>query len=86
VRCGQHHSSFRETSRLIPSEAVGIEGLNRNGKPLRHPKSGATLNSSTAGWKAMLGLAKYQLSSEKLQGRAGTCPCEFDHGTQPVIV
>ena len=22
VRCGQHHSSFRETSRLIPSEAV----------------------------------------------------------------
>jgi hypothetical protein len=34
----------------------------------------------------MLALAKYQLSSQKLQGRAGTCPCEFDHGTQPVIV
>jgi hypothetical protein len=36
----------------------------------------------------MLALAKYQLSSQKTAGDGVhlPCPCEFDHGTQPVIV
>ena len=42
MRCGQHHSSFRETSRLIPSKADAENEAVNAPLALRHPKSYGT--------------------------------------------
>jgi hypothetical protein len=38
VRCGQQHSSFRETSRLLPSKVACVAGSNGMAEAVPFPK------------------------------------------------